>query len=58
MTNKTICDVCGKEIQKDEEYYVLRREWSIDKPKRRGQWDLCDMGCLEVKVSQLKQAET
>lgn len=53
MSNKMICDVCGKVIEEGVEHYTLRR--AAITPKRYGNWDLCSHRCLDSKVGLLKE---
>lgn len=55
MSNKIICDMCGKVIEKNSVYFVLRRTYTLDNPKAIGNWDLCSHRCLDAQVIQLEE---
>jgi hypothetical protein len=52
MSNKIICDACGKVLDEKKEYYILRRTGITS--KRYGNWDLCSTECLKAMTVEIE----
>ena len=50
-----ICDICGKEIERDDGYWnchTFHNDWGNDSVESHEYFDICSVECLKVKFDE------